>query len=155
MRAGFPGVSDGKSVCLQCGRPGFNSWVGKIPWRRKWQSTLALLPGKSHGWRSLIGYSPWGRKKSDTTKRLHYITKPKWWERVNTSKPSVKQVRITAKPPSITGGLSLGIKCQLLRTVNYLQTWQYCHTSLLFLLHTSTFNILNFSYLKPYQRYLN
>ena len=34
--------------------------------------------------------------------------KPKWWEKVNTSKPSVKQVRIIAKSPSITGGLSLG-----------------------------------------------
>ena len=36
-------------------------------WRRIWQSTPALLPGKSHGGRSLIGYSPWGRKESDTT----------------------------------------------------------------------------------------
>ena len=36
--------------------------VGKIPWRRKWQATPALLPGKSHGRRSLIVYSPWGRK---------------------------------------------------------------------------------------------
>ena len=53
-------------------RPGFNSWVRKIPWRRKWQSTPALLPGKSHGWRNLIGYSPWGRKESDTTERLHF-----------------------------------------------------------------------------------
>ena len=68
----FPGGSDSKSVCLQCGRPGFDSWVGKIPWRRKWQSTPALLPGKSHGWRSLTGYSPWGRKESDTTERLHF-----------------------------------------------------------------------------------
>ena len=33
--------------------------------------TPALLPGKSHGQRSLIGYSPWGRKESDTTERLH------------------------------------------------------------------------------------
>ena len=39
-------------------RPGFHPWAGKIPWRRKWQSTPELLPGKSHGWRSLIGYSP-------------------------------------------------------------------------------------------------
>ena len=61
-----------KSVCLQCGRPGFNSWVGKIPWRRQWQPTPALLPGKSHGQRSLISYSPWGRKESDTTERLHF-----------------------------------------------------------------------------------
>ena len=40
--------------------------------RRKWQSTPALLPGKSHGQRSLIDYSPWGRKQSDTTERLHF-----------------------------------------------------------------------------------
>ena len=70
--SGFPGGSDSKNVCLQCGRPGFDSWVGKIPWRRKWQSTPALLPGKSHGWRSLIGYGPWGHKELDTTERLHF-----------------------------------------------------------------------------------
>ena len=40
--------------------------------RRKWQPTPVLLPGKSHGWRSLMGYSPWGRKESDTTERLHF-----------------------------------------------------------------------------------
>ena len=33
--------------------------VKKIPWRRKWQPTPVLLPGKSHGQRSLVGYSPW------------------------------------------------------------------------------------------------
>ena len=37
------------------------------PLERKCQPTLVLLPGKFHGWRSLVGYSPWGRKKSDTT----------------------------------------------------------------------------------------
>ena len=42
-------------------------WVGKIPWRRKWQPTAVFLPGKSHGQRSLAGYSPWGSKESDTT----------------------------------------------------------------------------------------
>ena len=46
---------------------GFDPWVGKIPWRRKWQSTPVFLPGESHGQRSLAGYSPWGRKESDTT----------------------------------------------------------------------------------------
>ena len=49
----------------------FNSWVRKILWRRKWQSTPVLLPRKSHGQRSLVGYSPWGRKESDTTKQLY------------------------------------------------------------------------------------
>ena len=43
-----------------------------LHWRRKWQSTPVLLPGKSHGQRSLVGYSPWGRKESDTTERLHF-----------------------------------------------------------------------------------
>ena len=43
-----------------------------LPWRRKWQSTPALLPGKSHGWRSLIGYTPWGLKESDTIEWLHF-----------------------------------------------------------------------------------
>ena len=65
-----------QSVCLQCGRPGFDPWVGKIPWRRKWQSTAVLFPGESHGQRSLVGYSPWGCKESDTTERLHFLKRP-------------------------------------------------------------------------------
>ena len=67
----FPSGSDGKASA-QCGRPGFDSWVRKIPWRRKWQSTPALWPGKSHGRRSLIGYSSWGGKELDPTERLHF-----------------------------------------------------------------------------------
>ena len=39
-------------------RPGFNPWVGMIPWKRKWQPTPVFLPGESHGRRSLVGYSP-------------------------------------------------------------------------------------------------
>ena len=45
----------------------FNSWVGKIPWRREWLSTPVVMPGEFHGQRSLAGYSSWGRKESDTT----------------------------------------------------------------------------------------
>ena len=44
-------------------RHGFDPWVGKIPWRRKWQPTPVFLPGVSHSPRSLVGYSPWGRKR--------------------------------------------------------------------------------------------
>ena len=59
-------------VMYGCGRPGFDPWVGKILWRRKWQSTPVLLPGKPHGQRSLPNsYSPWGCKESDTTEPLH------------------------------------------------------------------------------------
>ena len=51
--------------------------IGSIPGlgrfqRRQWQSTPVLLPGKSHGWRSLVGCSPWGREELDTTERLHF-----------------------------------------------------------------------------------
>ena len=41
-------------------------------WRRRWHPTPVLLPGKSHGRRSLVGYSPWGRKESDTNERLPF-----------------------------------------------------------------------------------
>ena len=40
--------------------------------RRQWHPTPVLLPGKSHGWRSLVGCSPWGRWESDTTERLPF-----------------------------------------------------------------------------------
>ena len=43
-----------------------------IDWRRQWHPTPVLLPGKSHGQRSLVGCSPWGRKESDTTEQLHF-----------------------------------------------------------------------------------
>ena len=49
---------------------GFNPWVGKIPWSRKWQHTLVFLPGKFHGQKSLAGYSPWDHKESDVTEQL-------------------------------------------------------------------------------------
>ena len=40
---------------------------------KKWQSTPVLLPGKSHGQRSLVGYSPWGHKELDKTEQLHIL----------------------------------------------------------------------------------
>ena len=50
--------------------------LGKLatiqPWRRQWHPTPVLLPGKSHGQRSLVGCSPWGRWASDTTERLPF-----------------------------------------------------------------------------------
>ena len=48
-------------------RLGLDPWVGKIPWRRGWQSTPEILPGKSHGQGNLVGYSPQGHEESDTT----------------------------------------------------------------------------------------
>ena len=51
----------------QCRRPGFDPWVEKIPWRRKWKPIPVSLPGKSHAQRSLVGYSKWGHKELGTT----------------------------------------------------------------------------------------
>ena len=72
-------MTTGKTIALT--RPTF---VGKVlslcflifslGWsrRRQWHPTPVLLPGKSHGWRSLVGYSPWGRYESDMTEQLHF-----------------------------------------------------------------------------------
>ena len=51
-------------------RPGFDTWVGKIPWRRERLPILGFCPGDSHGHRSLTGYSPRGREESDMTEQL-------------------------------------------------------------------------------------
>ena len=59
----LPWLLSGKESACQCKRHRFNPWVGKIPWRRKWQATPVFLPGKSHRQRSLAGYSPWGHKR--------------------------------------------------------------------------------------------
>ena len=66
------------------------TWVQSLgrgdPWRRKWQCTPVLSPGEFHGWRSLVGYSPWGRKESDMTEQLHFLSSfrfkgIKWYRR--------------------------------------------------------------------------
>ena len=54
-------------MCLQFRRHVFNTWVGKIPWRREWQPTPVSLPREFHGQRSLVGYSPWDHKESENT----------------------------------------------------------------------------------------
>ena len=51
------GSASKEYFCKAGGRPKFNSWVGKIPWRRKWQPSPVFLPGKSCGQRNLAGYS--------------------------------------------------------------------------------------------------
>ena len=57
-------------ICLQSRRHGFNPWVWKIPWRRKWQPTPVFLPEKSQGERSLVGYNPWSFKELAMTEQL-------------------------------------------------------------------------------------
>ena len=67
----LPRWFSGKESACQCRGCRFDPWV-RIPWRRKWQPTPVLSPGKSHGWRSLVGWSPWGCEESDMTERLHF-----------------------------------------------------------------------------------
>ena len=50
----------------------FDSWVGKIPWRRAWPPSLVFLPGESHGQKSLAGYCPWNHKESDMTEATEH-----------------------------------------------------------------------------------
>ena len=69
---GFPGGAVGKESNCQCRRPRFNPWVSKIPWRRKWQTTVAFLCDESLGQRSLAGYSPRGCKEWDMTEQLTF-----------------------------------------------------------------------------------
>ena len=63
---GLPKWLRGKKSTCQCRRCRFNSWVRKIPWRRKWQPTAVFLPGRSHRQRSLAGFEAHGVAKSWT-----------------------------------------------------------------------------------------
>ena len=72
INSGFPGGTGKESACQckRCNRRGFDPWVSKIPWSRKWQPGAVFLPGKFHGQRSLVGDSPWGHKESAMTELL-------------------------------------------------------------------------------------
>ena len=87
LSMGFPGGSEVKASASNVGDPG--SIPGKIPWRRKWQSTPVFLPGESHGRRSLVGYSPWGGKESDMTERLHLTSA---WEKIIANETNDKEL---------------------------------------------------------------
>ena len=70
LKYGLPRWLSGKEPTCQCRRhrrPEFDPWVGKIPWRKKWQPTPVFVPGESRSQRSLVGYSPWDCKESDMT----------------------------------------------------------------------------------------
>ena len=73
------GSASGKEPTCQCRRHKrgrFDPWVGKIPWRRKWQHTPVFLPGKSHGQRSLAVRHNWVNKKWIQWKFVSWVD---WW----------------------------------------------------------------------------
>ena len=67
---GFPGGSDGESICLQCGKPRFDPCVGTISWRREWQLSPVFFLREFHGQRSQASYSSWVCKDLDMTEWL-------------------------------------------------------------------------------------
>ena len=67
-----PFVASPGAIAVACELYVFLTVFAHTYWRRQWHPTPVLLPGKSHGWRSLVGCSPWGRKESDTTERLPF-----------------------------------------------------------------------------------
>ena len=64
-------LSSKEPACNAGRRCGFSPWVGKVPWRRKWQPIPVFLPGKSYGQKSLVDYSLWGYKEGDMTEQLN------------------------------------------------------------------------------------
>ena len=54
--------------CFTC----IYSFINYLIQRRQWHPTPVLLPGKSHGWRSLVDCSPWGHEESDMTECLYF-----------------------------------------------------------------------------------
>ena len=75
---GYPGGASGKEPAHQCRRSKrhrYYSWVGKIPWRRKWRPPAVFLPGESHGQRNLAGYSTQGCKESGMKSELAHMLK--------------------------------------------------------------------------------
>ena len=67
---GFPSGASGKEPacqCRRCKRCGFDPWVRKVSWKRKWQPTPVFLPGECHGQRSLAGCRPWHCKELNMT----------------------------------------------------------------------------------------
>ena len=70
-----------KEIRLQRRRPRFNPWIGKIPWRRKWQPTPVFLLGESHGQRSLAGCRVGHDYTTTTTEHSNALVPERpWWK---------------------------------------------------------------------------
>ena len=74
IKRDFPGGSDGKASAYNVGDPGSIPGSGRSPVEGNGNPLQYSCLGKSHGWRSLVGYCPWGRKESEMTERLHYLS---------------------------------------------------------------------------------
>ena len=106
---GFPGSSDGKESASQCRRQRkhrLDPWVGKIPWRRKWQPTPIFLPEKSQGQRILTGYRPWGhRVRHDLATKQQRQRKIIIWPSFSAWPWGALRMTTVGKKPQWQGGL--------------------------------------------------
>ena len=119
--------------------------------RRRWHPTPVLLPGKSHGQKSLVGYSPWGREESDTTERPHFhfsfscigegngnplqcscLENPRdggaWWAvicGVTQSRTRLKWLSSSSSRQSLSFGWCIQL---ILHLSNYWSGWSCCHS---------------------------
>ena len=94
LKRGLPQWFRGKESSCQRRkhrRRQFDPWVGKIPWRKKWQPTPVFLPETFHGQRSLVSYNPWGPKESDMTQVTLHTQRENNIYQVSRSVPSVGQ----------------------------------------------------------------
>ena len=89
-KKGFPGGASGREPAYQCKRqkrPGFDSWIGKIPGGGNGNPFQYSLPGKSQGQSSLMGHSPWDCKESDMTEAPQHQTRAGKWKSTSRSNP--------------------------------------------------------------------
>ena len=119
QRKGLPRWCSGKESACHCRRHkrhGFNPWVRKTPWSRKWWPTPVSLPRKFHGQRSLVGYSPRGLKELNTTEWPNWteaslsmeFSRQEYWNGLpfptpaDLSDPGIKPTSLAS--PALTGG---------------------------------------------------
>ena len=122
-----------KNLPAQCRRHKrckFNSWVGKIPWRRAWQPTPVFLPGESHGLRSLANHSPRGCKKLDTTDMTEHTAQSFYYLCLGNN-PIKMHLYILSFFFLTSTGIATSVLSDILRSFN--MSWQAsaCRTSIL------------------------
>ena len=108
----------GKESTCQCRSHRFYLWVGKIPWKRKWQPIPVFLPGKSHGQRSLVGYNPWVGYSSRVAKsRTRLSTHTPLY-------PTSSSVSLAWTPDHLTSCCFISNIYLILSELNHLFTWR-------------------------------
>ena len=125
---GLPWLLSGKESACQCRRQESHRWVGRIPWRSKWQPTPVSLPGKSHGWRSLGSYSPGGLKRVGQDLMTKNQELAQGHTSLQLAKPRFKSVYLSLIPSS-----PYCLSEKEMKNINcFLFAWYFCCCSTIF-----------------------